>query len=138
MIRVGGGLITSDGTYRRTNTYGFNMNGSSGYCMNLNDWQETWRLEERLSLLSPDGALGAGIVVSNAAWDDPDHTTYSGGGMGDSEGDEKIHDAAKGIGAFAQAGIPISFSSNWSALSKWQGSAPLNLLGLTQLSPQGD
>jgi hypothetical protein len=130
------GLITSDGTYRRTATYGFNMNGESGYCMNLNDWQETWRLEERLSLLSPDGPLGAGIVVSNAAWDDPDHTTYSGGGMGDSEGDDNIREAAKGIGAFAQAGIPISFSSNWSALSKWQGTAPLILLGLTQLSPK--
>ena len=128
------GIIGSDGIYRCMNTFGFNMNGSSGYCMNLNDWQETWRLEERLSLLSPDGPLGAGVVVSNAAWDDPDHTTYSGGGMGDSEGDERIHDVAKAIGAFAEVGVPISFSSNVTSLGKWSGSAPLIFLGLDQLS----
>jgi hypothetical protein len=110
------------------------MNGSSGYCMNLNDWQEDWRLQERLALLSPDGPVGAGVIVSNAAWDDPDHTTYSGGGMGDSEGDEKIHNAAKAIGAFAEIGIPISFSANVTALGKWSGSAPLILLGLNELS----
>jgi hypothetical protein len=128
------GRITSDGTYQHTNTYGFSMNGSSGYCMSLNDWQEMWNLEERVSLLSPDGPLGAGIVVSNASWDDPDHATYSGGGMGGSDGDDRIHDVAKAIGAFSETGIPISFSSNWTSLGKWKRSAPLIVLGLTEMS----
>lgn len=128
------GLIASDGHYRSMHTYGFQMNGGASYVMNRNDWQENWRLSERLSLLSPDGPVGAGVIFSNASWDDPDHATFSGGGMGGSEGDDKIRDGARAIGAWAEAGIPIAFSSNVTALGKWPGQAPLILLGLTELS----
>jgi len=128
------GRMGSDGIYHSMHTYGYNQNGSVGWTMTLNDWQQIWRLQEQLSLFSPEAPIGAGVVVSNASWDDPDHATYSGGGMGGSDADDRIAQVAKGIGALSQAGIPIAFSSNVTALGKWTGNAPLILLDMSQLS----
>ena len=76
------------------------------------------------------------MVVSNASWDDPDHATYSGGGMGDSEADDKIAAVAKGIGALSEIGIPVSFTSNVTALDRWSGTAPLILLDMSGFRPR--
>ena len=124
--------VDAGGHYHSIHTFGYNVNGGAAFTMSPNDWQEWWRLEERHSLLSPDGPFGAGVVVSTAQMSDPDKTDFSGGGMGDSDADAIVGGIAQAIRHLHESGIDISFTTNAAALDKLAGNPPLIILNLTE------
>jgi len=128
------GFIDPQGKYRLTNTYGYGMNANVSFCMSLNDWQEAWRMQERLSLITPDAPIGVGMVIGNDSWNDMQHATFSGGGMGGSPADSLIGDAAHAFATLCDQRIPISFGSNVTAMAKWSANTPIVVLNLADLS----
>ena len=124
--------VDGDGHYHSIHTFAYNGNGGAAFTMSPNDWQEWWKLEERHSLLSPEGPFGAGVVVSTAQMADPNKTDFSGGGMGDSDADATVFGIAGGIRRLHESGIDISFSTNAAALDKFAGNAPLIIFNLSE------
>ena len=122
------GRITADGQYRSIHTFGYSMNAGVSWCMNDNDWQESWRLQERHSLLSPDGPIGAGLVVSTARLDDQSRLIFSGGGTGDSDADKLIEGIAGAIRALHEAGVSLPFATSMTGVERGARGAPLILL----------
>jgi hypothetical protein len=128
------GMVNPHGKYRLADTFGFGMNAGVSYCMNLNDWQEMWRMQERLSLITPDAPLGAGMIVANANWNDPAHATFSGGGMGGSPADSIIGGISKAFGTLCDLRVPVSFTSNVMSMGNWSANTPLVILDMKDLS----
>ena len=129
------GLIDPQGNYRLGVTYGFGMNASVSWCSALNDFQEAFRMQERLALITPDAPIGAGLIIGNANWNDPAHTTFSGGGMGGSPADTVTVGVAHACAALYELGISIPFSTNVTAMANWKANTPLIVLNLPDLSP---
>ncbi len=123
------------GHYHSIHAFGYSANAYTSCTMSPNDWQEWWRLEERHSLLSPDGPFGAGVVVSTAQMSDPDKTDFSGGGTGGSPADGSVARLAQAIRVLHERGIDISFSTNAAALDKLPGNPPLIILNLSEFAP---
>ena len=130
------GTIANDGRYESIHTYGYGMNGGVSYTMTPNDWQQSWRAQERHSLLTPDGPLGAGLIVATDWLNDPQRTVFSGGGMGGSEADAQIKTVANAVRQMQDAGIGVSFAANARALAKWSGTAPLIALDVARFSDE--
>ncbi len=130
------GTISNDGRYESIHTYGYGMNGGVSYTMTPNDWQQSWRAQERHSLLTPDGPIGAGLIVATDRLNDPQKTVFSGGGMGGSEADSQIKTVANAVRQMQDAGIGVSFAANARALSKWSGTAPLIALDVAHFSDE--
>jgi hypothetical protein len=128
------GLIDPQGHYRLGVTYGFGMNASVAWCSTLNDFQEAFRMQERLALITPDAPIGAGLIIGNASWNDPEHATFSGGGMGGSPADSVINGVAHAFGVLSDLGVAVPFSTNVSALANWNANTPLIVLNLPDLS----
>jgi len=128
------GFIDPQGQYRLTCMYGYGMNANVSCCMSLNDWQESWRMQERLSLITPDAPLGAGMVIGNDRWNEPEHATFSGGGMGGSPADSITNGVAHVFSTLCNLRIPVSFSTNVAALANWKANTPIIVLNLNELS----
>ena len=128
------GALDPDGRYHSIHAFGYNANAYCSYTMSQNDWQEWWRLQERHSLLSPDGPFGAGIVLSTSPWADPGRADFSGGGTGGSDLDGVVGGLAQVIRQLHKSGIDLSFASNARALDNWPDDAPLILCNLCECS----
>jgi hypothetical protein len=129
------GVVGRDGVYHSMHTYGYNLNAGDSYTMTENDWQQWFRVEERCSLIAPEGPIGAGVVISTARFDDPDRASFSGsGGSGASEADEQARAVAKTVRRLHDAGVSVPFSTNAAVLDKWTGTAPLVLLDIDLFS----
>jgi len=126
------GSVDADGRYHSIHAFGYGSNGGAAFTMSPNDWQQWWNIEERHSLLSPEGPFGAGVVISTAQMADPEKTDFSGGGMGDSDADGLVANPAEAIRHLHENGIDISFSTNAAALDKLSGSPPLIILNLSE------
>jgi hypothetical protein len=126
--------IDDTGGYRSMFTYGFGMNGGFSYVMNQDDWQQNWYAQERSSLIYPDGPIGAGLVISTAAMDDPSTVLFSGGGMGDSPAQHAVDVISPIFGKLQHAGLSIPFAASISSVSKWKGRAPLIVADLSAVS----
>jgi hypothetical protein len=132
------GTISDDGVYESIHTYGYNMNAGVAYTMSKNDWQESWRAQERNSLLTPDGPIGIGLIVPVGQLNNSENVMFSGGGMGDDWG----HNVARQhvlrfsnvLRRLQEAGLPISFGANVTDVSKWGKVAPLIILDPDTLS----
>lgn len=125
------GTIKPGGAYHSMHTYGYNTNAGVSYTMTANDWQEWWRLEERHSLIAPEGPLGAGLVISTARFADPEHAAFSGsGGNGSSDADHQVRTVARTVQRLHEAGVSVPFAANIGVLEQWTGTAPLILLDL--------
>ncbi len=125
-VRAWRGSIGLDGRYQSMHTYGYGMNGYAPFTVTPGDWQENWNAAERWSLLTPDGPIGAGVIISTARLDDPEQTMFSGGGMGGSgEADHLAEGVAHAIGRLHYAGISVPFAANATSAARWQGQAPL-------------
>jgi len=124
----------ADGHYHSIHAFGYNTNAYTAYTMSPNDWQEWWRLEERHSLISPDGPFGAGVVLGTSWMSDPNKTDFSGGGTGGSGADHYVNDLAQAIKHLHEAGIDISFSTNAAALDKLPADSPLIICNLSEFS----
>jgi len=130
------GTIDADGQYESIHTFGYNMNGGESMVMTPNDWQESWRAQERHSLLSPDAPLGIGLIVGVERANDPKNTAFSGGGMGGSGAEDQIGAVARAVSHFQNAGLPVSFAANAPALDKWSGTAPVIALDLNNFTDE--
>ena len=132
------GVIDDDGVYQSMHTYGYNMNAGVSYTMTANDWQESWRAQERHSLLTPDGPIGVGLIVGVARFGEPAHTLFSGGGMGDDWGHnparQQILMLANAVRRLQGSALPIPFAANAGAVAKWGKTAPLIILNLDSLT----
>jgi hypothetical protein len=129
------GIIGRDGVYRSMHTYGYNSNAGLAYTMTENDWQQWWRVQERHSLIAPEGPIGAGLVISTARFADPDRASFSGnGGWGSSEADDQARAVARVVRRLQEAGVSVPFSANAAVLDKWSGAAPLILLDVDLFS----
>jgi hypothetical protein len=128
-------MIGMDGAYHSMHTYGYNSNAGVAYTMTDNDWQQWWQVQERHSLLSPDGPLGVGLVLNTAYMNDPARTFFSGGGMGGSAAESNIMGIANVLRRLHEAGVSVPFSTNIAALTHWTGTAPLLALNLSQATP---
>ena len=126
--------IDGDGHYRSMFTYGYGMNGGTSYCMNQNDWQQNWLMQERHSLIYPDGPIGAGMIIGTSAMDNPDTAQFSGGGMGDSPAQDLINGIAPIFGELTHAGLSVPFMASAASLDQWKGDAPLIVADLSVLS----
>lgn len=126
--------IDGDGNYRSMFTYGYGMNGGSSYTMSLNDWQENWLMQERQSLIYPDGPIGAGLIIGSSAMDHPETALFSGGGMGDSPASHVVDSIASIFGELQHAGLSIPFVASASFVAQWKGHAPLIVADLSVFS----
>jgi hypothetical protein len=130
------GFVDPKGEYHLTCAYGFGMNAGTSWCMTLNDYQQAFDMQERLSLITPDAPLGAGLVIGNSSWNDPQHATFSGGGMGGSPADTIIDGVAKAFGTLCDLRIPVAFSTNVAALANWKANTPIIVLNVPELSAE--
>ncbi len=132
VIRAFRSTIDLDGTYKSVFAFGYGMNGYAPFFTSREDWQENWNAAERGSLITADGPIGAGVIVSTGAFDDPTRTVFSGGGMGGSNEAEGISDGvARLIGLLHHAGVSVPFAANVTAAGHWHGRAPLVLADLS-------
>ena len=116
-------------------TYGYNTNAGLAYTMTENDWQEWWRVQERHSLIAPDGPIGAGVVISTARFANPEQASFSGnGGSGSSEADAQVRAVARVVRRLQEAGVSVPFTANAAVLDRWSGAAPLILLDIDLFS----
>lgn len=131
------GLVDKDGNYRSALAYGYGANGDCGYQMVANDFQQSWQMQERFSLIYPDAPLGAGLIVASSVVDSPKSTLFGGGGMGgDRDADIQIGRVAGLFRQLHDAGLSIPFSSNIVALRQWRGVAPLILFDISVVSDE--
>lgn len=127
------GVLRSDGRYTSMHAYGYNSNAGYSYTMTPNDWQEWERVQEKMSLLTPEAPLGAGVMLSSSRLDTPQGIAFSGTGeIGGQMSD--IHALMRVLQRLQAAGISIPFSANAAVLDKWQGTAPLILVNLNHFS----
>jgi hypothetical protein len=117
--------IDGDGHYRSMFTFGYGMNGGSSYTMSQNDWQQNWLMQERHSLIYPDGPIGAGLIIGTSVMENPDTALFSGGGMGDSPAQHVVDLIAPIFGKLVHAGLSIPFMASASSVDQWKGHAPL-------------
>jgi hypothetical protein len=119
-------MVWADGTYGSVYSFGYNSNVGTGYLMTDNDWQQWWVTQQRHSLLFPEAPIGAGLVMSNAYFAEPEHTRFSCGEAFDAN--DLIPLYARVFEYLHMAAIPIAFGANASTLDQWKGDAPLILL----------
>lgn len=129
------GVVDMDGVYRSMHAYGFSSNAGEAFTMTDNDWQQWWRLQQRHSLIAPDGPLGLGVVLATSPLGQLQTACFSGGGMGGSKMDTEVLKVAGAIRSLHDAGVSIPFTTNAAALAKWKGQAPLLILNLCDCSP---
>ncbi len=126
-------VIRGDGTYTSMHYYGYNSNAGYAYTMNTNDYQQYHRVQELHSLMTPDGALGAGLVLSTARVETEDNLAIgspydSGGRMSDLAAMRNM------IWRLQDTGVSIPFTANVATLDKWSGKAPLILINVSHFN----
>lgn len=125
------GVIRADGSYTSMHAYGYNTNAGLAYTMNTADYNDWEREQEKHSLLTPDGPLGVGLVISTARAEQLDQTRFS---CADGWAMAESRLVARATQRLQEAGISVSFSANAATLAQWSGTAPLVLLNLDQFS----
>ncbi len=129
------GTIGWDGKYKSIHTYGYSANGGFSYTMTPNDWQQWWRVEERMSLLGPEAPLGAGVITNSSRFADPEHAAWSGaGGWGKSAADDQVRSVERAVRGLQESGIAAPFAANAGTLGNWKENSPLVLLDLCNFS----
>ena len=105
------GIVSRQGSYVSSFTYGYGNNGGEAWTMSLNDYQQAWNTQERFNLIYPDRPLGAGLIVSSAPVDSPKSILFSGGGMGpDGNAEDLVHHIASTFELLHNAGLSIPFT----------------------------
>lgn len=125
------GTLRADGSYTSMHVYGFNSNAGEGFTLTSEDLDARQRVQDLHSLLTPEGPLGAGIVLSTAPRAEPAQMRFD---CGDAFALPEARDLAVATAALHDAGVSIAFSANAACLAKWQGSAPLILTNLAGFS----
>jgi hypothetical protein len=125
------GMILPDGSYGSMHTYGYNENAGHAFTLNEHDYNAWNRVQEKHSLLTPDGPLGAGLVISTAHLQSLENRRFTCG-MGSELPEPPA--VARALQRLQEAGVSISFSANAASLEKWTGSAPLVLLNVEDFS----
>lgn len=126
------GLIRPNGSYGSMHTYGYGTNGGIAHTLNINDYNEWQRVEDRQSLLTPDAPIGAGVIYSTAYMDNLETLRISGGGPGGNSADEETLLIGSLVQRMHENGVSLPFSANAASLEKWQGDAPLILVNAGQ------
>jgi hypothetical protein len=98
-----------DGTYGSINTYGFNENAGYAFTMNTDDYNAWERAQEKLSLLTPDGPIGAGLVITTAHLQALENRRFTCGGGSELPEPRAVARALQRLG---EAGVSVSFSAN--------------------------
>jgi hypothetical protein len=103
--------------------------------MNTNDYQQYHKVQELHSLMTPDGPLGAGLVLSTARVETEDNLAIgspydTGGRMSDLAALRNM------VWRLHDTGISLPFSANAATLDKWAGTAPLILVNLSHFSKE--
>jgi hypothetical protein len=127
------GVIRADGNYTSMHYYGYNSNAGYAYTMNTNDYQQYHRVQELHSLMTPDGPLGVGLVLSTARVETEDNLAIgspydSGGRMSDLAAMRNM------IWRLHDTGVSIPFTANVATLDKWTGTAPLILINVSHFN----
>lgn len=128
------GMVGPDGVYGSMHTYGYGTNAGMSYTMTENDWQQSWNVQERHSLLYPESPIGVGLVVGTGFLSNPDHVIFAGASAAPAVVRGLIMTVAKTMRRLHDAGVGVSFTTNVAALDKWTGNAPLIVLNPEQLN----
>lgn len=116
------GTIRPDGAYGSMHWFGYNQNCGPAYTMNQNDYTEWARAETRHSLLTPDGPIGAGVILSTSRYDEGGEPVI--GSMFDrpARGEQLGADleTVRGlVWRLQDAGVSVPFAANAGLLSAW-------------------
>ena len=125
------GTIHADGAYASMHTYGYNENAGYAFTMNQHDYNEWHRVQEKHSLLTPDGPLGVGLVITTAHLQSLENRRFTCGGGSELPEPRAV---ARMVQRLQEAGVSVSFSANAETLEKWKGDAPLVLLNVEDFS----
>jgi len=126
------GVLRRDGAYTSIHTYGYNNNAGEGFTLTSDDLDARQRVQDLHTLLTPDGPLGAGVVLSTAARLRPDRLRFD---CGDPLALPEGRDLAHCLSRLHDAGLSLPFSANAAGLEQWRGTAPLIVTNLGDFSP---
>lgn len=124
-------VIDWDGKLRRLATFGYGANGGDHYLINEFEWNHYWRTQQRYTLLSPERALGVGVVFGSQRFSSDEQYSFAGGAMGETQNVvavQVLNDLSKAISLIHDAQIPIGFVANVQTLKKWDGENTLIVL----------
>jgi hypothetical protein len=121
------GTLRPDGSYTSMHVYGYNSNAGDGSTLASEDLDARQRVQDLHSLLTPEGPIGAGIVLSTAPRAKPAQLRFE---CGDAFALPEAQDLALAASKLHDAGVAIAFSANAACLENWRGSAPLILTNL--------
>jgi len=125
--------VWPNGRYGSVYTFGYSENVGMAYTLTEDDWQQWWRIQQRHTLIAPESPIGAGLVIATSFRASGPQMQFSGGGeSGEVGGEVKL--LALAFCRLHEAGIPLPFAANISALGNWSGKAPLIVLNLWQFS----
>ena len=125
------GTLRPNGSYSSMHVYGYNSNAGEGFTLASEDLDARQRVQDLHSLLTPDGPIGAGIVLSTAPRAVPSQVRFD---CGDALALPEARDLALAASRLHDAGVSIPFSANAACLEKWRGTAPLILTNLPGFS----
>jgi hypothetical protein len=125
------GALRGDGSYTSMHVYGYNSNAGEGFTLTSEDLDSRQRVQDLHSLLTPDGPIGAGIVLSTAPRAIPSQLRFD---CGDAFALPEARELALAASRLHDAGVSIPFSANAACLEKWRGAAPLILTNLPGFS----
>ncbi len=127
------GTVWSGRGYGSLYTYGYTSNVGVAYTMTEEEFQQWWYVQERQSLIAPEGPLGAGLVISTARSADPRHIRFT---CGDPLTLEEPRLLAQSFRNLHDAGVSLPFTANAASLADLHGGAPLILLNLEAFSDE--
>jgi hypothetical protein len=125
--------VWPDGRYGSVYSFGYSENVGMAYTLTEDDWQQWWQLQQRHTLIAPESPIGAGLVIATSFRASGPQMRFSGGGeVGEVSAEVKL--LALAFCRLHEAGVPLPFAANISALANWTGNAPLMVLNLWQFS----